>query len=165
MNSWQGYADAGLDQTSDSGKRDIKRKKEKQTTEMRNRIAVGDKVVTIGGFIGRVVKTKEDSLVIAVGADKTKLEIMRWGISSITEEGAKTKGSKAIDLEEDDEEESKPARPKRMRRRGGAEEKAEEAKDAAAEKAAEAKEAVAEKAKEAAADVEAAAEDAAEKAE
>ena len=46
------------------------KKREKQTTEMRNSVRVGDEVVTIGGICGKIVKTKDDTLVIEVGADK-----------------------------------------------------------------------------------------------
>nr|MCR5482328.1 preprotein translocase subunit YajC [Clostridia bacterium] len=54
------------------------KKKERQIAEMRNNISVGDEVVTIGGICGKIVKTKDETLVIQVGADKVKFEIMRW---------------------------------------------------------------------------------------
>jgi preprotein translocase subunit YajC len=58
------------------------RKKEQQIKAMRDSLAVGDEVITIGGFVGRVVSVKDDdTLVIEVGADKTKLKLMKWGIS------------------------------------------------------------------------------------
>lgn len=61
------------------------KKKEQQVKNMRNSISVGDEVITIGGFVGRVVSVKDDdTIVIEVGADKTKLKIMKWGISSKT---------------------------------------------------------------------------------
>ena len=40
------------------------RKRDKQEREMRNSISVGDEISTIGGFIGRVVSIKDDTLVI-----------------------------------------------------------------------------------------------------
>lgn len=61
------------------------RKKDQQIKAMRSSLAVGDEVVTIGGFVGKVVSVKDDdTLVIEVGADKTKLKLMKWGVSSKT---------------------------------------------------------------------------------
>ena len=42
-------------------------------------------------FTSKVVKTKEETLVIQVGADKVKFEIMRWAVSKVVEEGKKWK--------------------------------------------------------------------------
>ena len=54
------------------------KKKEKEIKSMRDSISVGDEIVTIGGICGKVVKTKEDTIVIQVGADKVKFEMKRW---------------------------------------------------------------------------------------
>ncbi len=59
-------------------------KKKKQLTQMRNELNVGDRVITIGGLVGVVVSSKEDSLVIEVGADRVRLEVMRWSVSTKT---------------------------------------------------------------------------------
>ena len=40
------------------------RKRDKAERDMRNSIQVGDEISTIGGFIGKVVSLKEDTLVI-----------------------------------------------------------------------------------------------------
>ncbi|MGI6181270.1 MAG: preprotein translocase subunit YajC [Agathobaculum sp.] len=56
------------------------RKREKAEREMRNSIAVGDEISTIGGFIGRVVNIKDDVLIIESSNDRTKLKIYRWAI-------------------------------------------------------------------------------------
>ena len=57
-----------------------KRQKEEQT--MRDNIQVGDEITTIGGIMGRVVTVKEDALIIETGADKNKLKISRWAVST-----------------------------------------------------------------------------------
>jgi preprotein translocase subunit YajC len=59
-------------------------KRKKQLTQMRNEVSVGDRIITIGGVIGIVVSAKEDSLVIETGADRVRVEIMRWAISTKT---------------------------------------------------------------------------------
>lgn len=59
------------------------KKKEKAVNDMRNNIQVGDEIITIGGICGKVVKTKDDTIVIMVGADKVKFEMTRWSVSSV----------------------------------------------------------------------------------
>lgn len=70
------------------------KKKEKQVAEMRRSVKAGDKVLTIGGIKARVIKAKEESLIIEVG-ERTRMEVMRWAVSSILEEGkGSVKGAK-----------------------------------------------------------------------
>ena len=95
------------------------KKKDKETTRMRNAIKVGDEIITIGGIVGKVVRTKDDALIIQVGADKVKFEIMRWAVSRVTAEAKSTKGGYS-----EEEEAPKKAMPKRMKK---AEEKPSEA--------------------------------------
>lgn len=64
------------------------KRKEKQINAMRSSIKVGDDVITIGGLYGKVTRVKDESLTIQVGSDKTKLEVTRWAISKIVDEGA-----------------------------------------------------------------------------
>lgn len=56
------------------------RKRDKAERDMRNSIQVGDEISTIGGFIGKVVSLKEDTIVIETSADRTKLKLYRWAI-------------------------------------------------------------------------------------
>lgn len=66
-------------------------KKKAQLTELRNSLAVGDEVTTIGGIVGTVCAVKENSVVIETGADRVRLEMMKWAISTkgiqVTEDG------------------------------------------------------------------------------
>lgn len=59
------------------------KKREKQTAEMRNKIEIGDGVVTIGGVIGRVVSVKDETILIETGTDRTKLRIQRWAVQEV----------------------------------------------------------------------------------
>lgn len=61
------------------------KKKEKAVNDMRAGLRVGDHIVTIGGIYGKIIKTKEETVVIQVGADKTKIEIAKWGIGQVLE--------------------------------------------------------------------------------
>ncbi|MGN0736386.1 MAG: preprotein translocase subunit YajC [Anaerovoracaceae bacterium] len=104
------------------------KKKDKQIQEMRKSLQVGDEIVTIGGICGKIVKTKEDSFIIQVGADKVKFEMMRWAVSSVT------KASPRRDVVDDvKEEEPKKIMPKRLRKSSEVEEaEAQEVKEAPA---------------------------------
>ena len=112
------------------------KKRERQVNEMRSNLRVGDDIITIGGICGKIVKTKEDSIIIQVGADKLKFEMMRWSVSKVVDK-VEMQNIRVKEDEYEEEEEAPKARPKRL-------EKAAPAKDAAEEAAEEAEEAVSE---------------------
>ncbi len=58
------------------------KKREKKITDMRNNINIGDNVVTIGGFKGKVKKVTEEVITLELKPDGTKVEISKWAISS-----------------------------------------------------------------------------------
>lgn len=119
------------------------KKREKEINAMRSGVQVGDEIITIGGICGKIVKTKEESLVIQVGADKVKFEIMRWAVSKVVEEGKKPANGRPEKYEADEDEvEVKKAKPKRMK-------KAAPVEEPVAEEAAPAEEPVVEEAAEA----------------
>lgn len=90
------------------------KKKEKTIQDMRNSLQVGDEIITIGGICGKIVKTKDESIVIQVGADKVKFEMMRWSVSSVV---SSSKTAKTVK-----EEEPKKAMPKRLKKSADEEE-------------------------------------------
>lgn len=59
------------------------KKQERETAQMRNSLTIGDEVVTIGGIMGRVVKVKEDYVVIETGSDRTKIKFRKSAIGSV----------------------------------------------------------------------------------
>lgn len=91
------------------------KKKEKEIQSMRNSLQVGDEVVTIGGICGKIVKTKDDTIVIQVGADKVKFEMMRWAISSVVSSSKTAAKAPA-------KEEEKKVMPKRLKKSADEEE-------------------------------------------
>ena len=56
------------------------KKRDKAEKEMGESIQVGDEISTIGGFIGKVVSIKDETLVIESSADRTKLKLYRWAV-------------------------------------------------------------------------------------
>lgn len=57
-----------------------KRKKDAQT--LRDSLAVGDEVTSIGGITGTICAVKENTVVIETGADRVRIELTKWAISS-----------------------------------------------------------------------------------
>ena len=102
------------------------KKRDKQIQEMRNSLQVGDEIVTIGGICGKIVKTKDETIVIQVGADKVKFEMMRWSVSQVVNPSNKRRSASAAD--EEDETPKKKSMPRKMRKAAEAEETAESEK-------------------------------------
>lgn len=96
------------------------KKKEKAVNQMRSNVKVGDEIITIGGICGKVVKVKNETLVIQVGAEKLKFEMMKWSVSKVVNgDESKVSSKKAKptgEAEESEEESSKNALPKRLKR-------------------------------------------------
>lgn len=88
------------------------KKKEKKINDMRSSLNVGDEIVTIGGICGKIVKTKDDTIVIQVGADKTKFEMTRWSVSSVVKSERASYEAKVEDVEE----ETKKSLPKKLKK-------------------------------------------------
>lgn len=57
-------------------------KRKKEAAEMRNSLTVGDEITTIGGIVGTVCAIKANSVVLETGADRVRIELMKWAISS-----------------------------------------------------------------------------------
>ena len=63
-------------------------KKQEEAQEMRDSIEVGDKIVTIGGMVGKVVHVTGDKLTFETGEDRVRIEITKWAVSSNEGKGA-----------------------------------------------------------------------------
>ncbi|HIS52754.1 MAG TPA: preprotein translocase subunit YajC [Candidatus Onthomonas avicola] len=76
-------------------------KRKKQAQEMRDSLAVGDEITTIGGIVGTICAVKANSIVIETGADRVRLEMMKWSVSSkgvqVSEDEKTSDNQKAAD--------------------------------------------------------------------
>lgn len=59
------------------------RKKDKEAKEMLSKLKVGDRICTIGGIYGTIVKIKDDVLTVEVGEAKTQMVFARWAIRNV----------------------------------------------------------------------------------
>ncbi|MDR1691723.1 MAG: preprotein translocase subunit YajC [Oscillospiraceae bacterium] len=57
-------------------------KRKKAAAKMRDELIVGDEITTIGGIVGKVVQIKDDTITLETGAEKSRVKLMRWAISS-----------------------------------------------------------------------------------
>ena len=57
-------------------------KRKKEAEQMRSSVRTGDKIITIGGIVGTVVNVKEDKIVIETSADRVRIELAKWAIST-----------------------------------------------------------------------------------
>ncbi len=62
-------------------------KKKKEAQALRDSLSVGDEITTIGGIVGTICHVKENSIVIETGADRVRIEFMKWAIAN---KGAQT---------------------------------------------------------------------------
>ena len=59
------------------------KKQEKKDADMRDALAVGDEVTTIGGIIGKVVSIKGETFVLETTKDKTKIRFLKGAVRSV----------------------------------------------------------------------------------
>lgn len=58
-------------------------KKDKQVKAMLAALKPGDRICTIGGIYGTISSIKDDTITVAVGAQKVPLVFARWAIRSV----------------------------------------------------------------------------------
>ena len=58
------------------------KKKEKVANQMRESIKPGDRIVTIGGIMGRVIQVKDDSIIIETTTEHTKLKMLKSAVQT-----------------------------------------------------------------------------------
>lgn len=59
------------------------KKKEKAVQQMRNELKIGDNITTIGGLTGRIIKVTDETVVIEMGSDRTKITLEKWGVGKV----------------------------------------------------------------------------------
>ena len=59
------------------------RKKDKEAKQMLDNLKVGDRICTLGGIYGTIVRIKDQVLTIEVGEQKTQMMIARWAVRNV----------------------------------------------------------------------------------
>ena len=58
------------------------KKKQKKEEEQRNNVQIGDEIVTIGGWVVKVVSIKDDCFIVESPVDHSKQMIKKWALSA-----------------------------------------------------------------------------------
>ena len=57
-------------------------KRKKAMDQMRSALKKGDKIVTIGGIMGTIVRVTDESIVIETSEDRVRMELTKWAVST-----------------------------------------------------------------------------------
>ena len=57
-------------------------KRKKEAEEMRSSLKIGDEISTIGGIVGKIVDIKGENIVIETGADRVRVELLKWAVGT-----------------------------------------------------------------------------------
>jgi len=91
------------------------RKRDKEVTSMRAALKPGDNIVTIGGIVGKIVRIKDDRILIETGSSKTKMEIIKSAVGSVVgKQEAEKKDEKDSDVKAEVAEETRTNRSKKV---------------------------------------------------
>ena len=58
-------------------------KRKKAAEQMRSSLKKGDKLTTIGGIVGTIVKVDDNTIVIETSEDRVRMELTKWAVSSV----------------------------------------------------------------------------------
>jgi preprotein translocase subunit YajC len=58
-------------------------KQQKKVQNMRKNVEKGDKILTIGGFYGRIAGFKDDTLIVELKPDNVKVQMSRTAIADV----------------------------------------------------------------------------------
>ena len=59
------------------------RKKDKAVKDMLSALKTGDRICTIGGFYGTIIKMGEDTVTLSLGSLENTVVIARWAVRSV----------------------------------------------------------------------------------
>ena len=79
-------------------------KRKKEAENLRNSLAVGDEITTIGGIVGKIVQVNNETIVIETSDDRVRMELTKWAVSTT---GVQSSGEEKSSKEEKKEDEVK----------------------------------------------------------
>ena len=91
-------------------------KNQEKNAEMRDSLAVGDEVTTIGGIIGKVVSIKGETFVLETTKDKTKIRFLKGAVRSIDVKAADIVASVIESKDADDAQAAEPKEEKKSKK-------------------------------------------------
>jgi len=58
------------------------KKRKAAVAELRDSLAVGDEITTIGGIVGKIVQVRDDFVTFETGEDRVRIRVAKWAIST-----------------------------------------------------------------------------------
>jgi preprotein translocase subunit YajC len=86
------------------------RKRDKEVKDMRESLRPGDEIVTVGGIIGKVVRIKDERVIIESGSSKVKIEILKSAVGNVIGKSQKPAEPKKEEKKEEEQKEEKEPR-------------------------------------------------------
>ena len=62
------------------------KKKKKALQDLRDSLAVGDNITTIGGIMGKVVSVDNEKITFETSEDRVRVQVAKWAISTVGKE-------------------------------------------------------------------------------
>ena len=93
------------------------KKQEKEASDMRNNLQIGDEITTIGGIIGEIVRIKDETVTIETGKDRTKIRILRSAIRSVDVHAAEKNGYKKTEAPVEEAPSVEEAQPEKKQKK------------------------------------------------
>jgi len=66
------------------------KRREKKMKEMLDAIKVGDKIVSIGGIVGKVINIKDDEITVESAVERSRINFKKWAVREVLESAAET---------------------------------------------------------------------------
>ena len=83
------------------------KKKDKEIRSMRESLAIGDEVITIGGIHGKIVKVNDEIVTLEMAFGKQRIEFSKWAVGSVSKKGKEKAVKEEAEETVDDKEEDK----------------------------------------------------------
>lgn len=73
------------------------KKKDKEIKSMRDSLAQGDEIITIGGIHGKVVKVNDQVVTLEMTYGKQRINFSKWAIGSVVKKGKDAKVEEVVE--------------------------------------------------------------------
>jgi len=60
------------------------KKREREARDMLSKLEVGNKIVTIGGIVGEIIKVEDDEVTISTSTEKTQMVFVKEAIKQVS---------------------------------------------------------------------------------
>ena len=90
-------------------------KRKKEAENLRNSLKVGDVITTIGGITGTICGVKENTVVFETGADRVRIEVTKWAVSTKDQPGAVEQPAKSAKDSKDSKAVKETKEPKELK--------------------------------------------------